>query len=68
MRVAVWSVNFLAPGAQSIVALLRRLGYRAALRVIANAVRLRPHRPDWSKPTGGLEPPTPSLRVMCSTS
>ena len=22
----------------------------------------------WEEPTGGLEPPTPSLRVMCSTS
>jgi hypothetical protein len=38
MHVTVWSVKFLAPGAQPTVALLRRLGYRAALRVIANAV------------------------------
>jgi YVTN family beta-propeller protein len=38
MRVTVWSVKFLAPAARPIVALLHRLGYHAALKVIANAV------------------------------
>lgn len=38
MRVTVWTVKFLAPGARPIVALLRRLGYHAALKVIRNGV------------------------------
>jgi peptide/nickel transport system substrate-binding protein len=36
MRVTIWSTRFLAPGARPIVALLRRLGYRPALRVISD--------------------------------
>jgi YVTN family beta-propeller protein len=36
MRVTIWSNGFLAPGARPIVALLRRLGYRAAVRVISD--------------------------------
>jgi YVTN family beta-propeller protein len=38
MRVTVWAVKFLAPAVRPIVALLQRLGYHAALKVIANGV------------------------------
>jgi len=39
MRVVVWSNKVFAPAARPIVALLRRLGYRAALRVIPDDVK-----------------------------
>jgi peptide/nickel transport system substrate-binding protein len=48
MRVTVWSVKFLAPAARPIVALLHRLGYHAALKVIANAV---PYSKIYDSPT-----------------
>ena len=38
MRVTVWSNTFMAPGARPVVALLRRLGYRATLKVIPDGV------------------------------
>jgi YVTN family beta-propeller protein len=38
MRVTAWSSKLLAPGARPIVALLRRLGYDAALKVIENGL------------------------------
>jgi peptide/nickel transport system substrate-binding protein len=37
MRVTLWSSGFLAPGARPIVTLLRRLGYRPALKVMSDA-------------------------------
>jgi peptide/nickel transport system substrate-binding protein len=37
MRVTLLSIKYLAPGARPVVALLRRLGYDAALRVVPEA-------------------------------
>jgi peptide/nickel transport system substrate-binding protein len=46
MRVVVWSNEFFAPAARTVVTVLRRLGYDAALKVIANDARYFQHFPD----------------------
>jgi YVTN family beta-propeller protein len=46
MRVTVWAVPFLTPSVRPVVALLRRLGYRASLKAVPNGLQYAKHIAD----------------------